>query len=118
MTLDDVPALAVVALCLRELRGVRMGLELALAQLRGDLRAVLGLLTSQRGGGGLELPTGGAPSGLGDGPGDERQGVEDARDRVEERPRVQDEPGAAGMAQGAEAIGLVGHGRRLSAAGR
>lgn len=74
MTLDDAPALLIVGLMLRELRGMRLGLDYAFGQLRADLRAVLGLLlTSQRGGGGLELPPGGAPSGIGDGAGDEAQ---------------------------------------------
>ena len=73
MTLDDAPALLIVGLMLRELRGMRLGLDYAFGQLRADLRAVLGLLTSPRGGGGLELPPGGAPSGIGDGAGDEAQ---------------------------------------------
>lgn len=106
---EDLPALAIVALCLRELRGVRLGLELALAQLRGDLRAVLALLTgrplpAQHGGGLGQTIAGGDPPVIGVGAGggggelgelpDSLEGVGQGE---EERRGLEDATGAGGV---------------------
>lgn len=103
---DDLPALGVVALCLKELRGMRVGLELTLASLRAvvdgqlaelrqDLRTVLSLLVgrqlpamlpAQGGAGGAESRGGIGPARVeqGEGAGQEREAVDRGGQGVEE----------------------------------
>lgn len=119
MGTDDIPALMVVALCLRELSRLRSTMDAAVSGLREDLRAVLTLLTSQLGGSALEFPGSVGPSQIPTGAGAtgleaQRERVEDHRQGAEQGAGVQEDTGAPRVAQAIDSgrVTEVGHKRR------